>query len=214
MRLACSLGSSGSRFSPRASEAANKLAAATASCTARLMPTPPMGDIACAASPITSKPGRHHSSSRSTVTVSSFTSSQLWIAWSTPVVSGPTSRTRVLNASIPSLRKRSAPPLGKTNAHCQYSPRSISTKMRPVSNTPMLSFSGRACLGKRNQNTSIGAPMTRNGNPARKRESRPSLAITSRARTSSPTLVRTPTTRPSSSIRLSPAHDWRSSKLG
>ena len=42
----------------RASGSARMLAAATASCTARLMPTPPIGDIACAASPMQSRPGR------------------------------------------------------------------------------------------------------------------------------------------------------------
>ena len=42
------------------SGAASRLAAATASCTAMLMPTPPIGDIACAASPMQIRPGRHH----------------------------------------------------------------------------------------------------------------------------------------------------------
>ena len=50
---------------------------ATASWTARLMPTPPTGDMACAASPMQSRPGAHQVRSRSTVTVSSLTSSQL-----------------------------------------------------------------------------------------------------------------------------------------
>ena len=39
---------------------ASSLAAATASWIARLMPTPPTGDIACAASPIHKSPGRYH----------------------------------------------------------------------------------------------------------------------------------------------------------
>ena len=58
------------------SGAASRLAAATASWIARLMPTPPTGDIACAASPMQSRPGRYHCRRRSTVTVSSLTSSQ------------------------------------------------------------------------------------------------------------------------------------------
>jgi len=41
-------------------------AAATASCTARLMPTPPIGDMAWAASPIHNRPGRNQRVRRST----------------------------------------------------------------------------------------------------------------------------------------------------
>ena len=52
------------------------LPAATASWMARLIPTPPMGDMACAASPMQSKPGRCHCRRRSTFTVNSFTSFQ------------------------------------------------------------------------------------------------------------------------------------------
>ena len=40
-----------------ASGPARMLAAATASWMARLMPIPPIGDMACAASPIASRPG-------------------------------------------------------------------------------------------------------------------------------------------------------------
>ena len=40
------------------------------------MPTPPIGDMAWAASPMQSRPGRYQRLRRSTVTVSSFTSSQ------------------------------------------------------------------------------------------------------------------------------------------
>ena len=55
--------------------AASRLAVATASWIARLTPTPPTGDIACAASPMHSRPGRVHRFSRLIATVSSFTSS-------------------------------------------------------------------------------------------------------------------------------------------
>ena len=65
------------RARPSRSCAASRLAAATASWIARLMPTPPTGDIACAASPMQSRPGRYHCVRRSTATVSSLTSSQL-----------------------------------------------------------------------------------------------------------------------------------------
>ena len=63
--------------SRRATGAASMLAAATASWIARLMPTPPTGDIACAASPMQSRPGRYHCRRRSTLTVRSLMSSQL-----------------------------------------------------------------------------------------------------------------------------------------
>ena len=65
--------SSGSTSSPRANGPARIFAAATASWTARLMPTPPTGDMACAASPIASSPGLHQRVSRSSETESSFT---------------------------------------------------------------------------------------------------------------------------------------------
>ena len=65
---------------PRAIGPARMLAAATASWTATLIPTPPIGDMAWAASPMTSRPGRCQRSSRSSATVSSLTSSQLAIA--------------------------------------------------------------------------------------------------------------------------------------
>ena len=58
------------------SGAANRLAAATASWIARLIPTPPIGDIACALSPMHSRPGRHQRSQPVDATVSSLTSSQ------------------------------------------------------------------------------------------------------------------------------------------
>ena len=52
------------------------LAAATASWIARFTPTPPIGDMAWAASPMNNSPGRLHSARRSTATVSNLTSSQ------------------------------------------------------------------------------------------------------------------------------------------
>ena len=70
--------SSSSGGHPLASFAASRLAVATASWTARLTPTPPIGDIACAASPMHSNPGRVQRFSRLIATVSSLTSSQLF----------------------------------------------------------------------------------------------------------------------------------------
>ena len=67
---------------PSRSGAARILAAAIASCTARLTPTPPIGDIACAASPMHNRPGFHHWVSRSTATVKSLMSSQS-VNWAT-----------------------------------------------------------------------------------------------------------------------------------
>ncbi len=52
------------------------LAAATASCMARLIPTPPTGDMACAASPMHSKPSVYHFSKWSIATLSSLISFQ------------------------------------------------------------------------------------------------------------------------------------------
>ena len=61
-RRVCTWAAAGRRRLPRASGAASRLAAATASWIARLMPMPPTGLIACAASPIASRPGRCHRS--------------------------------------------------------------------------------------------------------------------------------------------------------
>src|ERR1700680_1352911 len=64
-RRCCTRARSSSVTAPRRSGSARILAAATASCTARLMPTPPTGDIAWAASPMHNRPGRYHRGRRS-----------------------------------------------------------------------------------------------------------------------------------------------------
>ncbi len=74
-RRFCTLRKSSSVTLPSRSGWARILAVATASWTARLMPTPPMGDMAWAASPMHSSPGAYQRFKRSTATVSSFTSS-------------------------------------------------------------------------------------------------------------------------------------------
>ena len=75
-RRFCTRARSSSLMRPFRRGSHNRFAAATASCTARLMPTPPIGDIACAASPINSRPGRCQRGMRSTATVSSLIWSQ------------------------------------------------------------------------------------------------------------------------------------------
>ena len=62
---------------PFASRGPRMRAVATASCTARLIPTPPIGDIACAASPMSSAPGTCHSRTRFTLTVNNAMSSHV-----------------------------------------------------------------------------------------------------------------------------------------
>ena len=83
------------------SGAANRLAVATASWIARLMPTPPTGDIAWAASPMQSNPSRCHTGMRSICTVSSFTSSQAASALVAGASDGAICAMRARNASSP-----------------------------------------------------------------------------------------------------------------
>ncbi len=84
------------------------------------MPTPPTGDIACAASPMQSRPGFDQRVSRSTATVSSLTSSheRTSSAMRAPSI-GTAATTCRRKTSMLWRRKASAPPLGMTNAHCQ-----------------------------------------------------------------------------------------------
>ncbi len=101
-RRRCSAASGASGTGPpRSSQGSRMLAAATASWMARLMPTPPIGDMACAASPMQSRPGRYQRSSRSTATVSSFTSSQLRSSWTRSLEGGGERRHRVAERREP-----------------------------------------------------------------------------------------------------------------
>src|SRR5699024_4410215 len=59
-RRRCTARRSLSESCPVRNGSASILAVATPSCTARLTPTPPTGDIACAASPRHSSPVRYH----------------------------------------------------------------------------------------------------------------------------------------------------------
>ena len=124
-RRSCTESSSSSRSVPALSGCHRILAAATASCTARLTPTPPIGDIACAASPMQRSPGRCQRSSRSTATVKSLTCSQ---SLSSSTRSANTGMIRAMlcrNAGSPARLVSSIAPLRIRKAHCQYSPRSI-----------------------------------------------------------------------------------------
>ena len=94
-------------------------AAATASCTARLMPTPPIGDIACAASPMQSSPGRCQRSSRSTTTVSSLMSSQSSSYSTRSAKAGTSAAMLCRNAGRPARFVSSIVPFGIRKAHCQ-----------------------------------------------------------------------------------------------
>src|SRR3989442_820722 len=99
---------------PRRRGSASRFAAATASWIARLMPTPPIGDIAWAASPMQSRPGRYHRRRRSTRTVSSFASSQSRISRSRLAANGASLTTSLRNVSSPRWRICSTEPFGIT----------------------------------------------------------------------------------------------------
>ncbi len=169
------------------------------------MPTPPTGDIACAASPMQRSPGRYHRRSRSTLTVSSFTSSQEPISPTRSRAKGARAATCARKASRPRRRTSSAEPLGITKPHCQWPPRLIWTKIRPTSKRPVVSSGSPGTRDSRNQNTSMGAPRSCTGRPAASRstELRPSAATTRSARISNGpprACPRTPVTRPRSSM--------------
>ena len=118
-RRRCTARRSSSVAPPSRSRGTRMLAVATASWIARLIPTPPTGDIACAASPMHSRPGRNQVSSRFTATVSSFTSSQDASSCTRSRRYGASRAISARNASRPRACTSSMPPLGMTNAHCQ-----------------------------------------------------------------------------------------------
>ncbi len=70
-RRSCTLSRSATETGPLCSFSASRFAVATASCKARLIPTPPAGDMACAESPMQRSPSRHHWRRRLIWTVSS-----------------------------------------------------------------------------------------------------------------------------------------------
>ncbi len=81
------------------------------------MPTPPTGDIACAASPINSNPSVYQRRSRFSCTSSNFTSSNEVTSGSRPASQGTSDATRRCIASMPSALSRASLPLGMTKAH-------------------------------------------------------------------------------------------------
>src|SRR5438034_2023161 len=117
-RRRCTRARSSALTRPSRSGAASRLAAATASWIARLMPTPPTGDIACGASPRQSTPGPNQRARRSTRTVSSFTSSQSRSALASARASASRA-TSSRNAARPRARISSSVPLAITKPHCQ-----------------------------------------------------------------------------------------------
>ena len=132
-RRRCTASTSSSDGAPRRSASPKRFAVATASWIARLIPTPPIGDMACAASPIQSSPGRAHSCSRSTATVSKLTLLQSCNSETRSLKNGSRPAISCRNASSPRFFIFSASPLGITNAHCQYLSRLISTSILPLS---------------------------------------------------------------------------------
>ena len=106
----------------RAAPAPSSRAAATASCTARLIPTPPTGDIACAASPISSSPSRSQRRSRSSRTSSRRTSSH--DRRLVDPVGQPRAAARRTGAAAP----RSRPPAARRRCPCGSGRRTASSR--------------------------------------------------------------------------------------
>ena len=192
------------RRAPSRSLAASRLAAATASWIARLMPTPPTGDIACAASPMQSSPGLRPARSRSTATVSSLTSSHERDVSATRVAEHRRGRRRPASRKTLDALARasaSAPPLGMTKRALPVVAAVDRDEevARRRSRARLLS-SSVGSRPTRNQSTSIGAPTSSTASPAAARtvEWRPSQPIVQSARISnspSGARPRTPTTR-------------------
>src|SRR5918911_1440233 len=161
---------------PSRSGLVSTFAAATASWIARLMPTPPTGDIACAASPMQSRPLRYQRVSRFTCTVRSLTSSQAPISCMRLAANGISAPRCARNSASPRRLSSSIAPLAMTKAHCQYSPRFSITRMLPRSKRAMVSAGSAALRETRNHNASMGAPRSTRGSSARSRivEWRPS----------------------------------------
>ncbi len=100
---------------PSLSGRARRLPAATASWMARLIPTPPTGDIAWAESPMQSSPRRCQRLRRLTWTSSVFTSSQPAGSCSTlSAKAGMSSARELRSVSMPCRRRAASEPLGIT----------------------------------------------------------------------------------------------------
>jgi hypothetical protein len=77
-------------------------------------PTPPSGDMVWAASPMQSRPGFHHFSSRSTPTVKSLRSSTVASSCTRSARNGINLTMRSRNFSMPAAFSASAEPLAMT----------------------------------------------------------------------------------------------------
>src|SRR5215218_56588 len=109
-RLSCTALRSRERIRPFFSGPVRIFAAATASAMARLMPTPPTGDMACAASPMQSSPGLCQRRRRSACTERSLTAFQSCSSSVRSARSGIVSPTDRRNASRPAPRTLSYSP--------------------------------------------------------------------------------------------------------
>ena len=134
---------------PAAQGRASRLAAATASWMARLMPTPPIGDMACAASPMQSRPGRYQLRKRSTVDGQQLDVVPDLAARRRGRPEPATARRCVArNASRPAACSSSKTPWGSRSAHCQYSPRSMHDQELPRVEPAERSSGSLACREK------------------------------------------------------------------
>jgi len=86
---------------------------------AKFTPVPPIGDIACALSPMHSRPGRCHRRSRLVCTDSRWMSSQPARLPTCAASAGITRPIVCRNRSTPAARTSSAAPLGIMQAACQ-----------------------------------------------------------------------------------------------
>src|SRR5699024_6426517 len=102
-------------------------AAATPSRTARLTPTPPSGDIACAASPMHSKPYRCHLVSRFILISKHLTSSHV-NSLSDCLVAGTAREVAERNCGEPACRRCLWEPFGMMFAICAYRARGMTKK--------------------------------------------------------------------------------------
>lgn len=103
---------------PRARGRASRRAAATASCTARLMPTPPTGDMAWAASPMHSTPGACQRRRRSMRTSRCLTSSIDAIPETSSASSGIIEAVSARRACTPRARSAASVPFRPMYATC------------------------------------------------------------------------------------------------
>ena len=115
----------------RAGGGPRMFAAATASWTAKLMPTPPTGSITCAASPSNNRPGRYQRGTR----LASSGSYAVWTrSWSKSMRSasqGSSACTVTWTGSSPATRRRENVPRGSQQEICHSACRGTTTMTWP-----------------------------------------------------------------------------------